>query len=66
MSSSRLGGDRYLNVQQVFFTGCGDPSNIGSCRNYQHAVQVGVTGNGTVASSGALAFFNGPLPPRPI
>jgi hypothetical protein len=64
--SSPLGEGRYLNVQQVFFTGCGDPTNIASCRNYRHTVQVGVTGDGTLSASGALAFFDGSLPPNPI
>jgi hypothetical protein len=65
-SKSDLGGPRYLNVQEVFFTGCGDLGNIASCRNYRHTVQVGVTGDGTLSTSANLAFFDGPLPPTSI
>ena len=63
---SALGGDRYFNVQQVYFTGCGDTFNAASCRNYRHTVQIVVQGDGTLKASGALAFFDGPLPTAPI
>ena len=57
------GGNRFTNVQQVFFTVCGDPFNTASCRNFRHSVQVQVTGDNILSGFGRLEVFNGTLPP---
>lgn len=61
-----IGGDRHFNTQQVFFRGCVDPGNLASCRNFQHTVQVSITGNNLLDRAPNLVPFDGPLPPGSI
>jgi hypothetical protein len=61
-----IGGDRHFNTQQVFFRGCADAGNLASCRNFQHTVQVSITGNNRLDRAPNLFPFDGPLPPGSI
>lgn len=61
-AATATGGDRYLNAQEVLFRGCGDPGNVVTCRNFRHVVQVGVTKDGVLSTSGRLEDFNGEIP----
>jgi hypothetical protein len=61
-STSPLRLPTLADVETVYFRGCGDRFNAASCQNFEHELEITVTGNGRASTVGRLFRINGPLP----